>query len=124
MLTSPHGTYQLRDYQQELLQLVFIQWSAGHRRLLMQLPTAAGKTVLFTAVAQQFIQRGEGVLILAHREELLLQAKEKLEVVTQLPTGLIKAGYSASPDCLIQIASVQSLIRRSAYPKASRLRRK
>lgn len=111
-------TYNLRDYQQELLQKIFAAWSAGDRRLLMQLPTGGGKTLVLASVAQLFTQRGEGVLILAHREELLLQAKEKLEAVTGQPAGLIKAGYPVAPERLIQIASVQSLIRRQSFPHA------
>lgn len=118
MATLLQTTYQLRDYQQELIEKVFSQWRAGHRRLLMQLPTGAGKTVVFSAVSRQFTQRGEGVLVLAHREELLLQAKEKLESVTDEPAGLIKAGYPANPKLSVQIASVQTLIRRKSCPKA------
>lgn len=109
--------YSLRDYQQELVEKIISQWGAGNRRLLMGLPTGAGKTVLFSAVAEQFIRRGEGVLILAHREELLLQAQEKLEAVVGQPTGLIKAGYPTNPERLIQVASIQSLIRRN-FPAA------
>lgn len=116
--TLPQQSYELRDYQQELIQKVFTHWGAGDRRLLMQLPTGGGKTVVVAAVAQQFTQRGERVLFLAHREELLLQAKEKLEAVTSQPAGLIKAGYPTERQHRIQIASVQSLIRRQHWFEA------
>lgn len=118
MAAPVQTTYQLRDYQQELIEKVFSQWCGGHRRLLMQLPTGAGKTVVFSAVSRQFTQRGEGVLVLAHREELLLQAKEKLESVTNETAGLIKAAYPINPNFSVQIASVQTLNRRKNYPKA------
>lgn len=111
--------YCLRDYQEELREQVFSQWAEGVRRVLAQLPTGAGKTVFFSAIADKFTRRGDGVLVLAHREELLLQAKEKLEIITGEPVGLIKAGYSASPDKLVQVASVQSLTRRSKFPEAN-----
>lgn len=110
--------YQLRDYQQELLQKIFVQWGAGDRRLLVGLPTGAGKTVLFSTISQHFVRRGEGVLVIAHREELLLQAKEKLEAVIGQPAGLIKAGYPLNPEHPIQIASVQTLTRRDNWPDA------
>lgn len=58
------------------------------------------------------------VLFLAHREELLLQAKEKLESITGCTAGLIKAGYRAAPQHQIQIASIQSLIRRNHWFEA------
>lgn len=112
--------YQLRDYQQELFESIFSGWAGGDRRLLVQLPTGGGKTVLFGAVSRKFTSRGDGVLVLVHRLELLLQAKDKLEAITSQQAGLIKAGYPANPNNLIQIASVQSLIRRAGnWPKAA-----
>ena len=116
ILSEP--SYELRDYQQDLTQKIFAGWSAGSRRVLAQLPTGGGKTVVIGAIAQQFTQRGEKVLFLAHREELLLQARSKLESITGCTAGLIKAGYRAAPQHQIQIASVQSLIRRQHYFEA------
>lgn len=111
-MTKLAQTYDLRPYQQELAQLVLAQWSAGHRRVLAQSPTGSGKTVIFSAIAAEFTARGEGVLVLAHREELIIQAAEKLQAITDQPTGIIKAGYRPDPTHQIQVASVQSLIRR------------
>lgn len=119
MTILPEPTYGLRDYQQELSQKVFASWSAGDRRVLAQLPTGGGKTIVVSSVAQQFTQRGLRVLFLAHREELLLQAKEKLEAITGCTSGLIKAGYRSKPEHQIQIASVQSLVRRQHWFDAS-----
>lgn len=118
MTTLSQLSYELRDYQQNLTQKIFARWSAGSRRVLAQLPTGGGKTVVISAIAQQFTQRGEKVLFLAHREELLLQAKEKLEAITGCTAGLIKAGYQAAPKHQIQIASVQSLVRRQHWFEA------
>lgn len=118
MTTLSQVSYELRDYQQALINDVQSCWQAGQRRVMMQLPTAGGKTVVVSDIAQQFTQRGEKVLFLAHREELLLQAKEKLEAITGCPSGLIKAGYRAKPEHPIQIASVQSLFRRQHWFEA------
>ena len=112
-------TYSLRPYQDELIQSVFAQWSAGHRRVLAQSPTGSGKTVCFSAIATEFTAKGEGVLVLAHREELILQAQEKLAAVTAQSVGIIKAGYRPNPSAALQVASVQSLIRRRDRPKLS-----
>lgn len=86
---------------------------------MLQLSTGAGKTILFSSIAREFTTKGEGVLVLAHREELLTQAQEKLESVTGMPVGIIKAGTSASPLFPIQVASVQSLVRRQHMPNAA-----
>jgi superfamily II DNA or RNA helicase len=109
--------YSLRPYQQQVIDRVWQLWSSRvAQKVLLQLPTGAGKTVVFAAIAQRFIERGAPVLVLAHREELLLQAKEKLESVTGGCVGLIKAGYREDRDALIQVASVASLLNRQLPP--------
>lgn len=110
--------YQLREYQTELIQKVNAEWDAGNRRVLAQSATGSGKTVIASAVAHQFTQRGEGILFLAHRQELLYQAKEKLEAVTDETVALIKAGHKLNPNALIQVASVQTLAQREYRPSA------
>ncbi|MGC9502514.1 DEAD/DEAH box helicase [Baaleninema sp.] len=111
--------YSLREYQSILVQQIFQEWTSGRsRRILLQLPTGAGKTVVFSSIAQQFTARKQPVLVLAHREELLLQAKEKLERVTDEPVGLIKAGYAEQRSRLVQVASIASLINRKLPPAA------
>lgn len=119
MILAQQQTYELRNYQQELVNEVFAKWRSGLQRIMLQLPTGAGKTVLFSAIAQEFVAKGERVLVLAHREELLTQAQEKLESVTQLPVGIIKAGYPSNPLFPIQVASVATLIRRKTLPEAA-----
>ena len=110
--------YQLRDYQDKLVTRVFDNWSSGKRRLVLQPSTGAGKTIIFSAIAREFLRQGLGVLVLAHRLELVSQAHEKLEAVSGLPAGIIKAGFPLHPDYDIQVASVQSLARRKRFPEA------
>ena len=119
MIPLPQTTYQLRDYQQALVQEVFAQWHCGNRRVMLQLATGGGKTVLFSALAREFTTKGQGVLVLAHREELLTQAREKLESVTALPVGVIKSGHPVNPLFPVQVASVQTLTRRKHLPEAA-----
>lgn len=109
---------QLRPYQLDVAQQIFSHWFNGYSAVAMQLPTGAGKTIIFTAVAKEFISMGEPVLVVAHRTELITQAAAKLETVTNLPIGIIKAGYESNPEYLIQVASIQTLIRRTP-PSAS-----
>src|SRR5450432_259601 len=66
----------LRPYQREAVDAVLTARRAGVRRMLVCLPTGAGKTVIFSELAQ--LAR-RPVLVLAHREELLAQARDKLE---------------------------------------------
>jgi superfamily II DNA or RNA helicase len=105
-------SYQLRDYQSDLLDRIDKAWFTGSRSILCQLPTGGGKTILFSTVVYQAIQNGLKCLILAHREELIKQAADKIEIITNDPVGIIKAGYPTNYDRDIQVASVQSLSRR------------
>ena len=68
----------LRDYQIDIVQQIFEQWNNGYNAVAMQLPTGAGKTIIFTAVANEFIAMDEPVLVIAHRTELITQAAAKL----------------------------------------------
>ncbi len=105
-------TYHLRPYQADLLDRIDRAWFSGSRSILAQLPTGGGKTILFSTVVHQAIQNGLKCLILAHREELIKQAADKIEIITDDPVGIIKAGYPTNYDRDIQVASVQSLTRR------------
>ena len=64
---------QLRDYQTETAELARQAFRAKNRSILIVLPCGAGKTVLFTYIAQQAQKKGNNVLFLVHRGELLDQ---------------------------------------------------
>jgi hypothetical protein len=66
----------LRPYQRETIDAVLAARRAGVRRMLVCLPTGSGKTVIFSELAR--LAR-RGVLVIAHREELLEQARAKLQ---------------------------------------------
>lgn len=70
-----HPPSPLRPYQRAAVDAVLAARRAGRRRLLVHLPTGAGKTVIFAHLAK--LARRQ-VLVLAHREELLAQARDKL----------------------------------------------
>lgn len=71
----------LFDYQQEQVDGALSLWAAGHRRIAMVMATGGGKTPTFSAVAGMAVTSGQGVLVLAHRTELIDQAIDKLQQV-------------------------------------------
>lgn len=111
MLNPTTTALALRDYQSALSQGIYEQWR-NHRRIMAQLPTGGGKTVVFSAIAREFTRRGEGALVLAHRQELITQAAAKLAAVAGCSVGIIKAGHRPDYSAPIQVASVQSVVRR------------
>jgi DNA repair protein RadD len=100
----------LRPYQQQLINGIRLQYQLGHKSVLAVLPTGGGKTIIFSAIAQSAAAKGNRVLILVHRRELINQASSKLQWIG-LQHGIIAAGIPPS-DHAVQIASVQTLARR------------
>lgn len=104
---------QLRPYQQEAKDHIFEEWDEkGNRKTLIVLPTGTGKTIVFSGVVEDLVRRGERVLILAHRGELLDQAADKLKKTT----GLVSAVEKAEQSCIgswyrVVVGSVQTLMR-------------
>ena len=105
-------TYQLRDYQSDLIDRAQQSWDAGNRRVMLQLATGGGKTICFAHIVQMFAATEQTALVLAHREELIKQAADKITAITGIEPGIIKAGHKADYSRSIQVASIQSLIRR------------
>jgi DNA repair protein RadD len=65
---------QLRPYQTQLVTEIRGQYQLGRKAVLAVLPTGGGKTVCFSYIAQAASIKGNRVLILVHRAELLDQA--------------------------------------------------
>ena len=101
---------QLRPYQAEAKDAILHEWSVGHRRTLLVLPTGCGKTVVFAKVAEEQVRKGHRILILAHRGELLTQAADKLRSASGLESVLEKAEFSSLGSPVpVTVGSVQSL---------------
>ena len=64
----------LRDYQVDSVAQVGAAFASGYKRVILCLPTGAGKTVIFSDIAAKAAAKGKRVAILTHRRELLSQA--------------------------------------------------
>ena len=71
---------QLRWYQDQAVSDLRLAIRAVQSALLV-MPTGAGKTVVFTEIAQLAKTNGKKVLILVHRRELVAQASAKLKKI-------------------------------------------
>jgi DNA repair protein RadD len=98
----------LRPYQQQLVTEIRGQYQLGRKAVLAVLPTGGGKTVCFSYIAQAASIKGNRVLILVHRAELLDQASRAMPV----PHGIIAAGRAMDLSHTVQVASVQTVARR------------
>ncbi len=101
---------ELRPYQRQLLDDISAQFRAGHRSVLGQLPTGAGKTACAIVAAHKAASRGKRVLFQAHTRVLIDQTAERF-AAAGLEFGVIMAGRSSN-GLPVQIGSVQTLARR------------
>ena len=97
---------ELRPYQKEAVDAIIDHWNEWQRELLV-LPTGCGKTVVFNTIAHG---RPGNVLILAHRDELIEQARDKYFRMFSEPTGKIKASDTSIQR--VTVGSVQTMMRR------------
>lgn len=102
---------ELRPYQSDCAEAVERGWGEFSSQLLV-LPTGGGKTIVFAHLARWEADRGGKTLVLAHREELILQAADKIHAATGLRAEIERAGDRAGPDAAVVVASIQSMIRR------------
>lgn len=102
--------FELRPYQAEAKQAILAAWDEGYRKTLLVLPTGCGKTVVFSSVTENQVNKGHRVLIMAHRGELLDQAADKLKEASGLDSVLEKAESTSLGSFIpVTVGSVQSL---------------
>lgn len=69
---------ELYNYQKNAIEQIELLFKSK-RKVLLQLPTGAGKTIVFSFLAKDFVkENNKRVLILCHREELIGQNSDKL----------------------------------------------
>lgn len=104
------GRIKLRDYQHKAIEDARGLLRKGIKSFLIQLPTGAGKTVVFSSIAKSFISRSSGrILIVVHRKELRKQAANTLSELFELPVFEILPGSKYVPDRNIYVGLVQTV---------------
>lgn len=108
----------LRPYQEEAIARMRASFAQKHKRIVLVLPTGAGKTTVAAHVIESSTARGRRVLVLAHQRELIDQVSARLDG-EQVEHGVIMAGHRRyMPWMPVQVASVQTLAARGEKPEA------
>jgi superfamily II DNA or RNA helicase len=102
----------LRPYQLQLIKDLYDELSQGYRRVAVVAGTGAGKTIIAGQICAHTQARGLRMLFLVHLDVLVGQTYEKMKAFG-LPCGFIKAGWKEDPSAPIQIASVQTMQKRT-----------
>lgn len=102
---------ELRPYQQDIVTGCRTAFREGERKVIVQLATGGGKTVLGTFMVNGSRQRGLVCWWLVHRRELIRQASGTFYDMG-IPHGLIAGGHASNPTERVQVASIQTIARR------------
>ena len=113
------GMMSLCPYQVEAVDAAYEAWR-DHDSLMMVLATGLGKTVIASDVICRWPESAGRILFIAHIQELIFQAKEKIEHHSQLPVAIemgqnrdetARGGLIGGPDRVV-VASIQTMTRR------------
>lgn len=107
---------ELRPYQAAAVEALRSHVRAGRRRVLLQLPTGGGKTVLASSIIHSArVNYDARVLFFAHRLELVNQTVRQLAKWGVTEVGVMR-GKDARTDATqpVQVGTVQTLSRRTA----------
>lgn len=102
-----------RPYQKEAEDATINVWKEGKRKALVVMPTGTGKTILFASIIRRTFPRR--AMVLAHRQELVWQAREKIKKVTGLTVDVEMGEYKAQleaglfhPKSSVIVSSIQT----------------
>ena len=104
---------QLRPYQLDAIAKCSAAYRAGHKGVLLVVPTGGGKTVIYSEIARSLVAAGAPVLVVEPAVELVEQTRDKLARLGVSRVGIVAAGwgggYNPDPGAMVQVATVQTL---------------
>jgi len=106
----------LRPYQTKCIEDIRNEFTKGNKHLIIQAPTGSGKTVIFSSLAKSVSEKGNKVLILTDRAELLTQAGGSIKR-TGLNSFYIMAGCKVVSNAFNSYIAMSQTLRRRVNDK-------
>ena len=103
----------LRNYQADAIENLRKAFADGHRAVILCAPTGAGKTIMFSAIAQSALHKGKRVMILTDRGELLWQAGGALNNLAIVPELITAETTRVNSSQRIFVAMIETIYRRA-----------
>lgn len=105
---------QLRPYQLEAIDQLRGHFAKNRRKIVLCLPTGAGKTVVFSSLVKATLEKNPlaRVLILTHRQELLTQAGGTLNSFGIQVEAITAKRKHINPDARCYVGMVETYYRR------------
>lgn len=102
---------ELYPFQKKARTLTIEEWAKGIKRTLLVMATGTGKTITFADITRHLVTEERArVLILAHRDELIRQAQDKIFKFTGIRAAIEKAEETALDSLFrVTIGSVQTM---------------
>lgn len=128
-------TFELRDYQKECLDNVYRSLRKGNKCIVVQSPPRTGKTVIMAEIARRTTAKGNRILFIVHRKEIVDQVKRtfaeqnaKMEFcqIGMVQTFTRNIGKLAKPDVILVDEAHHALAKTymkvlDAFPEAVKL---
>ena len=106
----------LHGFQSEAIARVQAEYRAGHRAVILQIPTGGGKShSAIEGVIVPSVARGRRVLFAADLDELLTDASERI-AAAGLTVSTVKGATRFDPAAQVYVASLQTLASREQWP--------
>ena len=107
-----------REFQTHAQEKLHDGWVAGHKNQMIMAPTGAGKTYLGLKIIAKALQNGRRAVFVCDRTTLIDQTSLQADAFGLIHHGVIQADHWRQNDMPFQIASAQTLARRT-WPKAN-----
>ena len=107
---------ELYDYQNEYVSTIRKLFIEGKKRIVLCSATGSGKTVMFSFISKQTIDKGKRILILTDRKELFSQSSGSL-IRMGLNPSEIKPNTKVDFSKRLYVAMVQTFMRRISKPE-------
>ena len=110
---------ELRPFQQTAYAALRGEFMAGKRRIVVNVPTGGGKTMLALYIIWKALMKGKRVVFVCDRTTLINQTSAAADAVGLTQHGIVQAEHWRRDSSLpFQIASIQTIDKREFWPKA------
>jgi len=97
-LLNPPKSFELRDYQKALKNLIYRDIRQGKKRILVYAPTGAGKTAILSSVLSDALSKNKRSMLIIHRDFLVEQSR----------VAMIKSGINRTYAMTLYVAHRKS----------------
>ncbi len=101
-----------RYYQESAIPKLKESLLAGNKRPIMVLPTGGGKSLIFGQIISNAIDKGNTILWIVHRRNLVFQMRDVLKDHFDIDAGIIMSGIDSDTEKPVQLSTIQTYGRR------------